>query len=155
MNDLEFAALVGKICDACQDGLNPAAKAQRKRDLIDILREFSPQISAIRDEAIAEELSRQAAFYWESAAMHEPAQMVLSQGGEEAGAALLDVSIRIMREVSAKLKRRSAELRGVSVEELALRGLLVIPDDITFGPAATEHEKKEGGPDDGSGTSVE
>lgn len=126
-NDLEHAALVSEIIKAASDNGN---------DPVDLIRRFSVMISDLRNAAVAEELDRQATVQWDVSTMIEPAQKVLSEAGEEAGAALLDVSIRTMREVSARLKRRAAEVRGITPEELAMRGVLTLPLDTTAPPQA-------------------
>lgn len=126
-NDLEHAALIAEIYKCAITG----------QDQMDTSREYSVKINALMDNAVAAELDRQATVQWDASTMIEPAQKVLSEAGEEAGAALLDVSIRTMREVSSRLKRRAAEVRGISPEEMAMRGILTIPADMVAPPDTT------------------
>lgn len=130
-NDLEHAALIAEIYKCAITG----------QDQMDTSREYSVKINALMDNAVAAELDRQATVQWDASTMIEPAQKVLSEAGEEAGAALLDVSIRTMREVSARLKRRAAEVRGVSPEEAAARAQLTAPADIAAPPDTTPGEQ--------------
>ena len=135
-NDLEHAALIAEIYKCASGG----------QDQMDTCREYSVKINALIDGAVAAELDRQATVQWDASTMIEPAQKVLSEAGEEAGAALLDVSIRTMREVSARLKRRAAEVRGISPEEMAMRGILTLPLD-TIAPPQGEPGAQSDSPD--------
>jgi uncharacterized protein with PIN domain len=111
---LEHAALITRIMDAGRDG----------EDRVDSIQLFSPQISALRDAAIAAELEQHAALLWDTAKMLEGTHAVLSANGDEQAAAIIDGQRRILTDLSAKLNRRAATLRPVPVEEVAARDAL-------------------------------
>lgn len=116
-NDLEYGQLIAEIYRAALGG----------HDQVDLMREYTGEIQCIRNEAVAAALDTQASFYWESSTLLDPACEAARAGGDESMEALLTAQIKIMREVSARLRRRAAEIRGVSVEEAAARALLEPP----------------------------
>ena len=120
-NDLEHGTLVADIVAAAKDGRN---------DLVDLIREHSARISAMRDKAVAGALDAQASFYWEASTLLEPARKAARSAGEEGMEGLLGAQIETMREVSARLRRRAAEIRGVPADEAAARQVLVEPAEV-------------------------
>lgn len=103
----------------------------------------------MRDEAVAAALDAHASFYWESSTLLDPAREAARAGGDESMEALLTAQIKIMREVSARLRRRAAEIRGVTEEEAAARQMLeqpaaapaaATPAELPEAAAVVEHE---------------
>jgi len=138
-HDLEFGQIVLDIFRAALAG----------GDQVDLMREHTAVIQRVRDEAIAAALDAHASFYWEASTLLDPAREAARAGGDEAMEALLTAQIKIMREVSARLRRRAAEISGVSEEEAAARQLLEQPaaaataapvDETPEAAAVVEHE---------------
>lgn len=113
----------------------------------DIATEWGARFAAEADEAIAEELARQAEFYWDSAALLEPTRQVMFEQAQEEAVAMLDGQIRLMREVSKRLNTRAAAVRGVSPDELAAREKLLQP----AAPQPVMEGEKDSPPDPESG----
>lgn len=131
-NDMEHAPLVDSIIKSARVGWNADGKRHASGDVpdvVDLIREISPRISSIRDEAVAAELDRHSTFFWDHAAMLETTWKPLLEQGEEDAAAILDGQIRLLREMSSRLSRRAAAVRGISEDELRARGILYLPTE--------------------------
>jgi len=125
-NDMEHAALIDLI---------GKAMGAKGADQVDVMRTYSGHITRLRDEAIGEELDAQSRFLWEHGTMLEKTFEVLNANGDEAAAAIIDGQVRLLREMSGRLSRRAAAIRGVTEEELKMRALLLVPNDATPGAA--------------------
>lgn len=125
-NDMEHAALIDLI---------GKAMGAKGADQVDVMRTYSGHITRLRDEAIGEELDAQSRFLWEHGTMLEKTFEVLNANGDETAAAIIDGQVRLLREMSGRLSRRAAAIRGVTEEELKMRALLLVPNDATPGAA--------------------
>lgn len=112
----EFTALVTAIVQAADQraGLLAAVEVD------ELVGKWAPLVQVSRDSAVADVLDQQAEFYWEASTLLEPTKLVAERSGEDTAAAIVDSQIRTMREVSARLRRRAAEWRGVSAEDQAI-----------------------------------
>lgn len=129
IHDMEHAALIDAVIKAArgQDSQGKLLKGSAAVDTIDLIREISPKISSLRDEAVAAELDAQSAFCWEHAAMLEATWKPLFEQGNEDAAAIIDGQLKLLRELSGRLSRRAAAVRGISEDELRARSLLLLP----------------------------
>lgn len=111
-----------------------------------LVAEWGARFAREVDEVVAEELARQAEFYWDSAALLEPTRQVMFEQAQEEAVAMLDGQIRLMREVSKRLNARAAAVRGVTADELAAREKLLQPAE-----PVVEEEGKTSPPDQENG----
>jgi hypothetical protein len=131
VNEMEHAGLVDAIIKAARgQNVDGTAFNGGHVDVVDIIRQVSPKISQLRDDAVAAELDDQSAALWEAAKWLESTYEVLNENGDEQAAAIVHGQMKVLQDVSGKLSRRAATVRGISAEELAARGILHLPADI-------------------------
>lgn len=143
VNEMEHAGLVDAIIKAARgQNVDGTAFNGGHVDVVDIIRQVSPKISQLRDDAVAAELDDQSAALWEAAKWLESTYEVLNENGDEQAAAIVHGQMKVLQDVSGKLSRRAATVRGVSAEELAARGVLHLPAEI---PALQEETVRSRG----------
>jgi hypothetical protein len=116
----EFSSLVAELVKAAQG----AAGNSEGVDVTDLITEWSPKIAAARDASVAAALLAQADFYWEASTLLDPVKAVAELNGEESMSAVIDAQIRTMREVSARLRRRAMQWKGLPPEDQAIHEML-------------------------------
>lgn len=112
----EFSGLVAAIV---QDAQSIAGNSEGV-DVTDLITKWSPMVAQARNYSVADALDAQATFYWEASTLLDPVKAVAEMNGEEAMSAVIDAQIRTMREVSARLRRRAMQWKGLPAEDQAI-----------------------------------
>lgn len=134
MAELEHSTLIGELAARFYNAAPPLPGT----DLIDVIREFGPKISQLRDEAIAAELERHASLMWDTGKMLEATHAVLVANGDDQAAAIIDGQKRLLNDMSTKLKQRAGLLRPVADDERAMLTVTQFDGTVLTFPEAAE-----------------